>query len=139
VQPGWSKSLIGSPIKLLDEALSRQSDSEIPSVGLAHLTSTPEPLGQDIPQHWPIADAPPLAADNLARVVATERTIYVQLLDEAVDVWRPVVALAEADDVYRLPDAAPADEKWRFSPGARVRCEPREFDGEVVLVATASA
>ncbi len=86
-----------------------------------------------------MTDTPPLATANLARLVATERTIYVQLLDEAVDAWRPVVALAEADDVYRLPDAAPADERWEFSPGARVRCEPRQFDGEVVLVATASA
>jgi hypothetical protein len=86
-----------------------------------------------------MADTPPLATSNLARVVAAERTIYVQLLDEAVDVWRPVVALAEADEVYRLPDAAPADERWEFSPGARVRCESREFDGELVLVATAPA
>ncbi len=81
----------------------------------------------------------PLATPKLARVVATERTIYVHLLDDAVDVWRPVVALAEADDVYRLPDIAPADERWEFSPGARVRCESREFDGELVLVATAPA
>jgi len=72
-------------------------------------------------------------------VVAAERTIYVQLLDEAVDVWRPVSALTEADDVYRLPDVAPADERWEFSPDARVRCERRELDGELVLVATAPA
>lgn len=80
-----------------------------------------------------------MAAANLARVVETERTIYVQLLDEAVPVWRPVVALAEANDVYRLPDAAPADEKWEFSPGVRVRCTRRELEGELVLVATARA
>jgi hypothetical protein len=86
-----------------------------------------------------MADAPPLAAANLARVVATERTIYVQLLDEAVDAWRPVVALAKADDAYRLPDAAPGDEKWEFAPGARVRCTRRELEGELVLVATAPA
>lgn len=90
-------------------------------------------------ERWPTADTPPLATPNLAVVVATERTVYVQLLDEAVDVWRPVVAVAEADDVYRLPDAAPTDGRWEFSPGARVRCESREFDGEVVLVATALA
>ena len=68
-------------------------------------------------------------------MVETERTIYVQLLDEAVPVWHPVVALAEADDVYRLPDAAPADEMWEFSLGVRVRCTRREL----VLVATARA
>jgi hypothetical protein len=86
-----------------------------------------------------MADAPPLVTAKLARVVATERTIYVPLLDEAVDVWRPVAALVEADDVYRLPDAAPADERWEFSPGSLVRCEQRQLSGGLVLVATASA
>ena len=32
------------------------------------------------------------------------RTIYVELIDEGVDVWRPVEATVEVDDTFRLPD-----------------------------------
>ena len=67
------------------------------------------------------------------------RTIYVELLDEAVDVWVPVVASEEADSVYRLPPTAPADEQWAFLPGSRVRCERRDLGSGLVLVATALA
>ena len=61
------------------------------------------------------------------------RTIYVEFLDEGVDVWRPV----EAGGVYRLPERSPAGETWAFAPGTRVRCERRELSGDEVLVATA--
>ena len=30
------------------------------------------------------------------------RTVYVKLLDEGVDAWRPVKAMALADGTYRL-------------------------------------
>ncbi|HEX4186900.1 MAG TPA: hypothetical protein VHY83_03280 [Solirubrobacteraceae bacterium] len=61
--------------------------------------------------------------------------IYVELLDEGVDVWRPVPAIPEGADVYRLPDKKPADETWAFPPGSRVRCEARLIDGGEQLVA----
>jgi hypothetical protein len=32
------------------------------------------------------------------------RTIYAELLDEGVDVWRPVEAVEEPGGVYRLPE-----------------------------------
>ena len=34
----------------------------------------------------------------------TTVTVYVELLDEGVDVWRPVDAERENDGVVRLPD-----------------------------------
>jgi hypothetical protein len=65
--------------------------------------------------------------------VATQ-TIYVELLDEDVDVWRPVEATIEADDTFRLPDQAPSDEAWRFPPGSVVRCQRKLLsDGETLV------
>jgi hypothetical protein len=66
------------------------------------------------------------------------RTIYVELLDEGVRVYRPVEATPESDGSFRLPTSAAADERWRFEPGGRVICERQEIgdDGEVQLVAS---
>jgi hypothetical protein len=75
--------------------------------------------------------------------VAT-KTIYVELLDEGVDVWRPVEAEPLGDDRYRLlakPDYDPELEAWAFLPGSVVGCRPRrltqesDHEAEVVLVA----
>lgn len=71
--------------------------------------------------------------------MSPESTIYVQLLDEAVDVWRPVTAAHEDDDTYRLPDEQPDTETWAFPPGSRVRCERRTLSGTSELVACSLA
>ena len=69
-------------------------------------------------------------------------TVYVRLLDEGVDVWRPVPAVPLGDGVYELvaPNGYDAeDERWEFSPKSRVRCEPKTFSGgKLGLVAVAS-
>ena len=65
-------------------------------------------------------------------------TIFVALLDEGTDVWRPVQARPLGGDLYRIigVDADVSDETWQFSPGAIVRCEPKPFrDGEVSMTA----
>jgi hypothetical protein len=65
--------------------------------------------------------------------VAT-RTIFVELLDEGVDVWRPVEATVVGDGTFRLPECVPAEEVWKFPPGSLVRCEPRPLsDGEALV------
>jgi hypothetical protein len=62
------------------------------------------------------------------------RTIYVELIDEGVDVWRPVEATAEVDGTFRLPDHAPEGEVWQFPPGTVVRCELRQLaDGDALV------
>jgi hypothetical protein len=61
--------------------------------------------------------------------------IYVELLDEGVDVWAPVEAEPSPDGSFVLPESAPDDETWAFPPGARVICERRGAD----LLATALA
>lgn len=66
----------------------------------------------------------------------TETTeIYVRLVDEAVDVWRPIRAQVLGDGLYLVP-TAPSDERWEFAPGTRVRCVLRSLGGSSpVLVA----
>jgi hypothetical protein len=63
--------------------------------------------------------------------------IYVELLDEAVDVWRPVDAEHICEDRFRIvsinPD--PEDEHWQFKTGEVVRCRPRKFAEGAGLVA----
>ena len=56
-------------------------------------------------------------------------TIYVRLLDEGVDCWRPVTAERVRDDIYRIVGAAPdpEDEKWEFFVGQLVRCNWQEL------------
>ena len=64
-------------------------------------------------------------------------TIYVALVDEGVDVWRPVAAKELEPGCYLLEGAMPADEEWAFRPGQVVACELRSFsDGVSGLVAT---
>lgn len=68
------------------------------------------------------------------------QTIYVELLDEGVTVYRPVEAMRDRDGFFRLPDSVPADEVWLFEPGSRVVCELRDIGGaEPSLVAICSA
>ena len=58
-------------------------------------------------------------------------TVYVRLLDEDVDVWRPVPATFEGSDVYRLSEQQPDGERWEFRPGSRVHCKRQALaDGE---------
>jgi hypothetical protein len=66
--------------------------------------------------------------------------VYVALVGEAVDVWRPVAAEHVTGDAYRLCGPVPEDEVWEFQPGEVVRCEERSFDdGTQGLVAAGRA
>jgi hypothetical protein len=69
--------------------------------------------------------------------------VYVRLLDEGTDVWRPTTAVRLADGRFRLlptDDYDPAIETWEFPPGSMVECEPRGEppDGILVVVRLAS-
>lgn len=66
-----------------------------------------------------------------------EETIYVALLDEGVDVWRPVTAVRVSAGTYQIQDSVPSDEEWEFQPLDVVRCEQRTLSGGQVLVAIA--
>ena len=72
--------------------------------------------------------------------IGTKVLVYVRLLDEGVDVWRPVTAELTGDGVYRILGEPSEDEVWEFGPTTLVRCQERRFsDGTLGLVATASA
>jgi len=63
--------------------------------------------------------------------------IFVYLLDEDVDVWRPVDAEIVAPDWYRIlsENENGDDEHWQFGSGDVVRCERRRLSGGECLVA----
>lgn len=66
--------------------------------------------------------------------------IYLELIGEGTDVWRPVEAELLDDDVYRITSSLDdPDEVWRFLPGELVCCERRELSEGAVLVATEKA
>ncbi len=51
--------------------------------------------------------------------------IFVRLLDENIDVWRPVRAEQIAPDRFRIVDQHydRGTERWEFEPGDEVLCE----------------
>ena len=67
-------------------------------------------------------------------------TIYVYLLNESVDVWRPVDAEYLGNDRYRIVSVNPhiEDEEWQFGTGEVVLCSPRNLAGGSALVAYAA-
>src|SRR3546814_1086632 len=58
-------------------------------------------------------------------------TIYVALLDEGTDVWRPVQAAQRTDGSYIIlsTNGDPEDEKWQFPSGGIVQCEMKTLSG----------
>lgn len=56
-------------------------------------------------------------------------TIYVLLLDEGTEAWRPVLAERLGGEFYRIQSRAPSDEVWQFQTGQTVRCISRRFQG----------
>ncbi len=54
--------------------------------------------------------------------------IYMPLLDEAVESWRPVQAKKIGPELYVVIDAVPEDEVWAFQPGETVSCRDQVFD-----------
>ena len=55
--------------------------------------------------------------------------VYVALLDDGVEAYRPVTAEAIGPMLYKLTGDVPDGEKWEFQPGEIVRCEDRVFTG----------
>jgi len=63
--------------------------------------------------------------------------LFVRLIDEDVDVWRPVEGEHLSGCVYRIvPQPYDATtETWEFLPGDVVECEEIQSDGHSILVA----
>jgi hypothetical protein len=69
-----------------------------------------------------------------------EKTIYMPLMGEGTECWRPVRAISSGDDVFEVIDHIPENESWAFAPFSRVRCGDKVFtDGQTGLVICAYA
>ena len=65
-------------------------------------------------------------------------TIYIRLLDEGTEVFRPTEAEMLEGDIFKLlptSDYDPKDEHWEFIPGTVVRGVTQKLEGEDVLLA----
>ena len=67
----------------------------------------------------------------------SSETIYVALIDEGTDAWRPVQALRRGEDAFLIVSMNddPETESWEFSSGSLVRCEMRQLSVGECLVA----
>lgn len=73
---------------------------------------------------------------RLGRGVTRMPEVFVEMLGEAVDVWRPVEAAHVDQDWYQITSAKPdPTEEWAFETGDVVRCEWQQRSGGWVLVA----
>ena len=62
--------------------------------------------------------------------------IFMQLLNEGIDCWRPVNAKEGDGGIFEILGIMPAGEEWQFAPGKLVRCRPKQFaDGSTALIA----
>jgi len=73
--------------------------------------------------------------------VSSTSQIYVGLLGEGIDAWRPVQAEHLSGNVYRIvPQKCDREiETWEFEPGDRVVCEHIESSDGRILAATKRA
>jgi hypothetical protein len=53
--------------------------------------------------------------------------IFMPLLNEGTDCWRPVNAKEHSEGVFEILGIMPAGEEWQFVPGGRVHCRPKLF------------
>jgi len=69
--------------------------------------------------------------------MAESDTIYVYLLDEGTDCWKPVSAEHLGNDVYRIisVNKDPEDERWEFGNGEVVRYRHRKLAGGLRMLA----
>ena len=63
--------------------------------------------------------------------------IYIYLLNEGTDAWRPVDAIVLGEGIYEIPRDAivPEDEDWEFLPGSMVRCAIKRLSGRDCMTA----
>jgi hypothetical protein len=72
----------------------------------------------------------------MATGTSMTETIYVALLDEGVEVWRPVQALRRAGDLFQIVSKNDSEtETWEFPSGALVRCVEKQLQDGLRIVA----
>ena len=76
--------------------------------------------------------------EGLAIITKDKSTVYVYLLNEGSDVWRPVPAEKVDELIYLLGGTDlydPDDEEWEFLPGSYVRVAEQQLNDSLCLVA----
>ena len=73
-------------------------------------------------------------------LLKSETVVYVSLLNEGVEVWRPARAVPLNSEVFLLsPDQeVPKEEEWQFIPGQVVICKRRQLEDGPALVAVST-
>lgn len=122
---------------------------EVSALSVAPLETAPsEPVAKEQPKKKrsrkkkteaavspePLVDAPHASQGD---VTATE-TVYVRLMNEGTEAFRPVPALVLQDATYTLKGQEifnQQEEAWEFPPETTVSVETRVLDGAMVLVA----
>jgi hypothetical protein len=92
------------------------------------------------PQH---CDFPAVASrvrgwfDRAWRDLADPVTVFVALLNEGTDVWRPVQARPLGQSLFRIVgvEADVHEETWQFPAGSIVSCEEKRFSDGLVGIA----
>ncbi len=65
--------------------------------------------------------------------------VYVKLLNEGTEVWRPASAISIGNGCYKLTGTDifdPEDEEWEFLPGNHVKTITKESEGKLILIAS---
>jgi hypothetical protein len=57
-----------------------------------------------------------------------ETVIYMPLVGEGTNGWRPVRAVQVAPDLFEVLDHIPDGESWAFAPRSRLRCREHVFN-----------
>lgn len=68
-------------------------------------------------------------------------TIYVRLLNEGIEVYRPVTATQIENNIYKIIDETKydaEDETWEFLPGNIILVSEKQIGNEIALVAIKS-
>jgi hypothetical protein len=93
--------------------------------------SAPNVTPAEMPEPVQVAQPAPTPPPRSGKEVS----IYVNMLDEGMNVLRAVRAEHLGRDFYLIVDEMPADEKWEYAPGQVVRCHKKNLSGGKGLVA----
>jgi hypothetical protein len=62
-------------------------------------------------------------------------TIYIELMNEGTNCWRPVEAKDLGDGRFQILGSQPEGEEWQFRPGEIVECRKKQFQDGLCIVA----
>ncbi len=65
----------------------------------------------------------------MVKGMSESETVYIKVLNERTEVWRPVECINQDDFIFLIPNdtKVPDTETWQFQPGARIQCGVREL------------